>query len=103
MSPEQYWEGDPYLTRAYYKKHRLYIDQRNQELWLQGFYVYKAVETVVSNALRKKSAAAQKYLEQPLDLFAAEKAADEEERQKERDKAIKSFEAMRKAWVQKHG
>lgn len=99
MTPEQYWEGDPHLVRYYYEAHKLRNEQKNQEFWLQGLYVYKAVETVVGNALRKKGAAPLKYIEKPIDLSPKE----EIDAEKEREKAVASFEALRKAWELKHG
>lgn len=102
MSPEEYWEGDPYLAKAYYKAHKLHIEQRNQELWLQGLYIHNAVSVVVGNALRRKGSPAQKYIDKPLDLFKNEEIVTEEKKQEERDKAVQAFEAIRKAWVAKH-
>ena len=101
MTPKQYWEDDPYLAKAYYEAHKLRIEQRNQELWLQGLYIYNAFETVMANAFRKKGAAAKKYLEKPIEMFP--KQDDDNAAQKEREKAIASFEAMRKAWELKNG
>lgn len=103
MSPEQYWEGDPYLARAYYEAHKLDIERQNQILWLQGWYIYRGVEVVASNILRKKGASTQKYLDKPLELFATKEEVEEEEVLKERKKAIEGLESLRKLWVQKHG
>ena len=101
MTPEQYWEGDPYLARAFYKAHKLHIIQKNQELWLQGLYNYNALNTVVGNALKKKGAHSQKYLEKPIDLFPDDTA--ERKAIKERDKAVQFFESMRKKLKTKNG
>lgn len=98
MTPEQYWEGDPYLVRAYYKAHKLRIEQRNQELWLQGLYIYDAVAAVVGSALSKRN---YKYREKPIEMFPDETKKNEEVVQKERDKAVEAFKAMRKAWENK--
>lgn len=95
MSPEQYWEGDPYLVRFFYQKHKLWIEQRNQELWLQGFYVYKAMETVMANSFSKRT---YHYLDKPIELLKTEEEKSEEVVQKERDKAVEAFKAMRKTW-----
>ena len=103
MTPEQYWEGDPYLARAFHEAHKLEIERQNQILWLQGWYIYRGVETVVSNALRRKGSPSQKYIEKPLDMFSTEKKIEEETVLKERHKAIEGFEMMRKLWEKKHG
>lgn len=103
MSPEEYWEGNPYLAQDYYKAHKLYIEQKNQELWLQGVYFCKALDTVIGNAFRKSGSPALKYFEKPLDLFATdEKEVSEETKEKERKKAVAAFEALRKAMVAKN-
>ena len=43
MTPEQYWDGDPYLARAFRKADELRMERKNQELWLQGMYIYEAI------------------------------------------------------------
>lgn len=106
MSPEQYWEGDPYLAQFYYKAHKLRIEQKNQEMWLQGLYVYRAFDVCLSNfanAFSKHHHPAQKYMEKPLELFKDEMEISDEQALKEREKTIQGLESMRKAWKQKHG
>lgn len=46
MTEEQYWNGDASLAKAYRTKHKLEIEQRNQELWMQGLYIYEALLSV---------------------------------------------------------
>lgn len=43
MTPGQYWDGDATLTVAYRKAHEITRERRNEELWLQGLYVYEAI------------------------------------------------------------
>lgn len=43
MTPEQYWDGDNDLTRAYYKAEKIRLERLNQQLWLQGRYIYDAL------------------------------------------------------------
>ena len=102
MTAEEYWEGDPRLAQAFYKAHKLKITMTNQQLWLQGLYIYRAVDVVVGNALRKKGTPASKYIEQPIKLFKTEEEITEEKVLEERKKAVNAFEAIRKAWVAKH-
>lgn len=106
MTPEQYWEGDPYLAKFYFEAHKLRIEQRNQELWMQGLYIYNALNVVAANtvnAFSKHHRPQQKYLEKPLPMFKSDEDLSEEAKEKERKKAIEGFESMRKAWKQKHG
>lgn len=69
MSYEDYWFASPHLVKYYRKAHRYRTEQRNQELWLQGLYIYNAVSTVISNAFGGKSGKKAKYLEKPIDIF----------------------------------
>ena len=43
MTPEQYWNGDPALTRYYREADKLRRKRKNEELWWQGLYIYKAI------------------------------------------------------------
>ncbi len=81
MTWEQYWHGDPWMVVYYSQAHDLAIQQRNEELWLQGLYNHDAFAVVLANAFAEKGRAPKKYLEQPLDIFPKteeQRAADEE-------------------------
>ena len=43
MTPEQYWDGDPTLTKYYRKADEIKKERLNEELWLQGMYIYEAL------------------------------------------------------------
>lgn len=94
MSADDYWNGDPKLVLAYQRLHELRIQQRNEEMWLQGIYVYKALESVVGNALSKKGAPPIKYFEEPLPILQ-----DESAKRKAEEKAVKRLEADLNAWA----
>lgn len=81
MTWDDYWHGDPWMVVYYAQMHRLQIQQRNEELWWQGFYNYVAFSTVLANAFASKGAVPKKYLEKPIDILPKteeEKAAEEE-------------------------
>lgn len=103
MPPAEFWDGDPWLAKAYRTAHRYRIEQRNQELWMQGVYIYQAFNTVVGNALRKKGHPPDKYLEKPIELFPKEDYQKEIEAKKEREKAVDFFNKMKANWERKHG
>lgn len=65
MTYEQFWYGDPCLVIPFRKVHELQVEQRNQELWLQGLYFYNAVSVAINNAFSKQK---QKYINKPLQL-----------------------------------
>lgn len=80
MPYDEYWYGDPWLCEAYRQAHKLKIEQRNQELWLQGLYMYDAFAVVLSNSFGKRGGKKAKYMDEPIRLFPmteAEKAAKE--------------------------
>lgn len=101
MSPHEYWEENPYLAQSYYKAYQLKLDIKNHELWLQGLYFFDAVSIALSNAFGKR---VHKYPQKPYDFkTTTEEAQNEAVAQKERDKAIEAFKAMRKRWETEHG
>lgn len=67
MTPDEYWNGDPALLKAYRKADELKRERRNEELWLQGMYIYEAIGDLapILHAFAKKGAQAKPYTEQP--------------------------------------
>jgi len=43
MTEGQYWNGDATLTKKYRKVYEYKKAERNQELWMQGLYIYEAL------------------------------------------------------------
>ena len=81
MSYDQYWYGDPSLIKYYVKAEKIRQKKTNNELWLQGFYVYHAVGSLVPilNPFSKEKKA-KKYLKEPIPLTEEDK--EEQEQQK---------------------
>ena len=90
MTPEQYWDGDPSLTRYYRKAHELQRKRENENLWLQGMYIYEALCDVspLLQAFAKKGTKAHPYVDHPYSITNDDR---EEERklkeQRDREKA----------------
>lgn len=95
MTEEQYWRGDPNLVVAYMKAQRMKDDRKNQELWLQGVYIYSAFSTVISNAFGKPGTK-QKYFEEPIDLHPEETNA--RKIAEARQKVVDQLNAWKQAW-----
>ena len=96
MTPEQYWDGDPSLTRYYRKAHELKRNERNQELWLQGMYIYEALCDVspVLHSFAKKGTKPHPYPDHPYPLSNKDREAEKARREKlEREKAKRYMEA----------
>lgn len=73
-----FWNGDYTLLKNYVRMHELAVEQRNQELWLQGFYVYEAVSVSLQNAFSKSGTRKAEYPKEPhriTPLSDAEKEA----------------------------
>lgn len=94
MTAEQYWDGDPTLARYYRKADEIRKERRNEELWLQGMYIYEALCDVspVLHAFAKKGTKPQPYSERPYAIN--EKQHERIEEEKERKVAEKGKRFM---------
>ena len=56
MNEEQYWDKDPLLVKYYREAEEIRKERINQELWLQGRYVYDAISNLspILHAFAKK-------------------------------------------------
>ena len=93
MTPEQFWNGDPYLAVSYRKLHKLRIEQQNEILWLQGVYNLDALCVALNNSFSKHKA---KYMEEPIRIFPK----TEDEKQREIEETRKNLVARLDAWKQ---
>ena len=97
MTPEQYWDGDCTLAKYYREAEELRNEKRNQELWLQGMYVYEAICDIspILHAFAKKGTKPNPYPEKPYAI--TEKQIRRERAEKERkvmEKGKKFMEAL---------
>lgn len=85
MTYDEYWEGDPEMTKHYREKYRCEMDQKNTELWLMGVYIYEALMDVAPLInLFDKHRKAIPYRTEPYPLTKRDnsKRQDREEKQK---------------------
>jgi hypothetical protein len=97
MTPEQYWEGDCTLPKYFRKAEELRNERRNQELWLQGMYVYEAICDVapILHAFAKKGTKPTPYSSKPYPLTERQVEQEEEEKQRKvAEKGKRFMEAM---------
>ncbi len=97
MSPEQYWDGDCTLVKYYRKAEELRNEKRNQELWLQGLYIYEAICDVspILHAFAKKGAKPHPYPSKPYAISEKQIKRDREEKERKLvEKGKKFMEAM---------
>lgn len=103
MSPEEYWNGDPYLTVVYRKMWDIRKDQQNEAAWWQGLYIYDALATIAHNLTKRKGEKRQTYPTKPYELEARteeQKAAKKKQAQKE---AIDYFNSLKTKLENKYG
>ena len=97
MTPEQYWDGDCTLVKYYRKAEEIRNEKRNQELWLQGMYIYEALCDVspVLHAFAKKGTKPSPYSAEPYPMNNKQIIHREEEKQRKLADTGKRFmEAM---------
>ena len=93
MTPEQYWDGDCTLPKYFRKAEELRNDKRNEELWLQGMYIYEAICDVapILHAFAKKGTKPTPYAAKPYPLNEKQIRKDEEEKQRKIAEKGKKF------------
>lgn len=84
MTEEQYWDRDSTLVVAYRKAEELKTNRKNQEMWLQGAYVYEALCLVspLLHAFAKKGTKPVPYIAEPFAI--TEKQAEYRQEEKEK-------------------
>ena len=84
MTEEQYWDKDSTLVAAYRKAEELRMNRKNQEMWLQGAYLYEALCRVspVLHAFAKKGVKPVPYLSEAYALNEKQAELREEEHAK---------------------
>ena len=85
MTYEQYWYGDPLMVRAFYKAEKLRQQRINDEAWLHGAYVLRALDATVGNMMRNKGAKPAEYPRKPIELFPVEETEYEKGKREEQD------------------
>lgn len=81
MSYEDYWHGDVLMAKAYREAKELSDKRRNQEIWLQGRYIYDAIcaaAPLLRFTFSKAPAKANPYLSEPYPITAEELRKKEE-------------------------
>ena len=70
MTPEQYWDGDPMLAKYFRKADELRLERKNQELWLQGMYIYEAIcdASPILHAFARKGTKPHPYVDKPYPI-----------------------------------
>lgn len=105
MTPEQYWDGDATLAKYYRRAEDLRNERRNQELWLQGMYIYEALCDVspILHAFAKKGSKPSPYSDRPYAITEKQRRrAEMEKERKIAEKGRKFMEALMRSNNAKH-
>lgn len=91
MSFEEFWYKDPHIIKYYLNAEKERVRKRNEEMWLQGFYIYQAIGAFseILPAFPKKGAKIRPYLQEPVSISEAEQQARAERKEAERIERIK--------------
>lgn len=82
MSSDEYWFGDPHLIYRYEAKHRNQQKLKEQEMWLMGQYIVRALESsrLNVNGFIEKSSQLIPYPACPhTDMFESEQPLTDEQ------------------------
>lgn len=101
MTEEQYWDKDCQLVVAYRKAEELRTNKVNQEMWLQGAYVYEALCRVspILHAFAKKGTKPMPYIGEPFAI--TEKQAEYQQVEKEK-KIFDKGKTLMEGFMAKH-
>lgn len=101
MSEEQYWDRDCCLVKSYRQAEEFRTNRKNQEMWLQGAYIYEALCRVspILHAFAKKGAKPAGYLNEPFAI--TEKQVEHKEEVAEK-KNFNKGKAMMEGFMIRH-
>ena len=84
MTYDQFWNDDPMLAKYYREAEEIRNERKNQELWLQGMYIYEALCDVapIMNGFAKRGTKAKEYSNRPYPITEKQRLRDAEEKEK---------------------
>ena len=106
MTYDQFWNDDVNLAKYYRQADELRIERKNQELWLQGLYIYEALcdTAPILQAFAKKGTKARPYTEQPYPITERQRRQElEEKERKVADKGKRMMEMFMKMTNKQEG
>lgn len=97
MSYDDFWHGDVWKVKAYRKANELQDKRRNQELWLQGMYIYEALcdaSPLFRFSMKGGTIKAEPYLKEPYPITASDVREREEREAKAKEERLKAEFAL---------
>lgn len=96
MSRDEFWNQSPYLARVYRKAYYHRKSEINQNMWIQGLYIYNALGVVMNNCFGGKGVKKLNYVEKPIEIFPPTPAEEQRKAEEERKKIIAAFNVWSK-------
>ena len=92
MSYDEFWNQDVALVGVYRKAQELRDRRKNQELWLQGMYIYEALcdAAPIFHAFAKKGTKPNPYAKEPYAITESEIREREAREAREREERLKA-------------
>ena len=93
VTEEQFWRMNPKRLKPYVDADSIRQEQRDEEMWRQGSYIFIAVRAAVSNVILGRKSH-DKYIEKPFYQQAKEQKAVEMDAKEKEDKVKAVFMAL---------
>ena len=93
MTYDEFWNQDVKLVEVYRKAMELREKRRNQELWLQGMYIYEAfcdASPLFRFSMKKGVVKPAPYAKEPYPISAAEVREREEREARAKEERLKA-------------
>jgi len=96
MSEEQFWDGDAELCKYYREADDIRTERNNQDLWLQGMYIYEAIcsASPIFNPLAKRGTKPHPYSKEPYPVSRRQRREAREREQKRKFNKGKRYMEM---------
>lgn len=99
MTYDEYWYGDPWMTKAFRKAYELKQKNRNYGYWLQGLYIYQSLLFV--SPVYHDFAKNPKPIPYPSEPYPLSKEERENRDKREAEELDKKNQATIKAWAER--
>ena len=98
MSYDEYWFESPYRAQFYRKAYERKLRQKDEELWMQGVYIYDALCRVspILHAFSKSGTKPLPYIEKP---FLSDMSMSEVDKEKEAENERLKAEVQFRTWA----
>lgn len=96
MTWDEFWYESLERLGVYWQAHQLAVEQRNQELWMQGIYIQEAVASVLDTKHMVK------YPEKPHRITDKTEIEEEAEKRRQVEEMRERLNALKMSWDAKH-